>query len=575
VRHAITLYLRSGWPVFVLAGLTVFVVSPYGEFPLNDDWVYWKMVNGLVNEGQLAVHPYSSAYAATQSLIVAPLALLFGLSFTLLRVTTLVAALGVLLATIWCGRLVGLSRNRATLAALIVLINPIFINMSYSFMTEIPFLALSMLSMAFYLKAIRKPGPGLIALGTAFAVLAFLNRQYGLLITLAFFITIVVYKRTANPHAGLRNAFAVAHPWIICVPCAYYLAMTSQTDLIYYAVAKGDWSVYLLPHRVATVIAKSILYCGLFLLPVTLPLLASMLTGRLRWARAQWGVFAIVGGALLIYTLTSGGRLPNLHNIIRDCGLGPLLLHPENDAPNWTPVELGGIVWWPVTLLSVLSSAVLGGLAVGFPQKARSFASGPLRVRYCQRLFLFCAGALMILVPANGIQPVYHDRYILPAIPMLAILAVGALPFRSAGWLGTAAGAAPALALYVFSIFGQQDYMAWNDARWRAIDLLRTKHAMANEFIDGGYEFHGLHSRKWALTANQATNRETKEDRRFVARERVCLVAMRSRKSFQPVLTVPYFSWLGFKTRDIVVLRPGAVSPPESRFHLESIRDNE
>lgn len=79
---------RAVWltPILCLAALTVVLISPYGEFPLNDDWVYYGMVRDMVEHGRLAVHPYSSAYAAAQVVLAAPIAFLFGLSFTLLRV---------------------------------------------------------------------------------------------------------------------------------------------------------------------------------------------------------------------------------------------------------------------------------------------------------------------------------------------------------------------------------------------------------------------------------------------------------------------------------------------------------
>jgi len=65
------------------------LVSPRGDFPLNDDWVYAKMVQALAERGHFGLSPFSNAYALTQTLYAATLVNLFGFGVTLLRLTTI------------------------------------------------------------------------------------------------------------------------------------------------------------------------------------------------------------------------------------------------------------------------------------------------------------------------------------------------------------------------------------------------------------------------------------------------------------------------------------------------------
>lgn len=569
--------VRAVAPLCVLAALSLILVSPYGEFPLNDDWVYTRMHEGLVQQGRLAVHPYSSAYAAVQVIWALPFSLLFGESFTLLRITNLIAAFGVLCATVWCARILGLGRKRSLAAAFVVFVNPLFINMAYTYMTEIPFMLLAMLSAAFYLKALRIPDPKYIALGTIFAVLAFLNRQYGLLLTLAFLVTIVVYRHSAQGFATRKNSVALLRPWLISIPFTYYLAHSSQTDLLYFALVQGDWGVYFLPERAGEIIMKATLYCGLFLLPLTLPYALSLFRGEVTWGLLQRIGAATGAAGLIAYCLALSGPLPNLPNVIRDCGLGPLLLTLQDfSQKDWAPFAVGPWVWWPITILSALSVGVLIAMAISMFRRARTLDKPAMRVRGAQWLFLLLAGAFFMLSPINAIQPVYHDRYILPALPFFAMLACAAFPvwrarnpYRVLGAPGTMA----CMVFYAFSMSGEQDYLAWNAARWQAANLLQKTKSVRREQIDGGYEYQGYHSRKWSVTSNHSSKRRHRvlDPSKRGPTWRIC---MRHSQEQTPALTVSYFSWLGFTTRELLVVHTPVVSPPESRYRNEISPDH-
>ena len=84
-------------PVACLVLLTVCVVPPKGDFPLNDDWVYAKAVRWMLEEGRYTGHPFSRATLVAQVVWGALFVALFGFSFTTLHASTLVLAV----ITLW------------------------------------------------------------------------------------------------------------------------------------------------------------------------------------------------------------------------------------------------------------------------------------------------------------------------------------------------------------------------------------------------------------------------------------------------------------------------------------------
>jgi hypothetical protein len=88
----------------------------------------------------------------------------------------------------------------------------------------------------------------------------------------------------------------------------------------------------------------------------------------------------------------------------------------------------------------------------------------------------------------------FFDRYILYLLPF-AIIAVTATPGMGPATHGRwwrVPLAVGCLAVYAaFAVAGTHDYIAWNRARWRALDDLVLTRGVAPNQIDGGYEVNG------------------------------------------------------------------------------------
>ena len=134
------------------------LVPALGEFPVDDDWNYARMVEGLVERGRLEPPPWAAASLVLQAAWGALFSRLLGFSFTSLRESTLVLAVVTVLG---CYTLLHdlVGARRALLGSLLLLFNPLFVFRAYSFMSDVPFLALATWSMLCCVRALRPSRP--------------------------------------------------------------------------------------------------------------------------------------------------------------------------------------------------------------------------------------------------------------------------------------------------------------------------------------------------------------------------------------------------------------------------------
>jgi hypothetical protein len=91
-------------------------------------------------------------------------------------------------------RHLGASSRIATFGSAIFAFNPIYLSLSYSFMTDVPFLSLMILAMLFLLRGVDLGHPAELALGLALACLSIFVRQIGLMILIGFLVAYPVRR---------------------------------------------------------------------------------------------------------------------------------------------------------------------------------------------------------------------------------------------------------------------------------------------------------------------------------------------------------------------------------------------
>lgn len=475
--------------------LMVLLVNPSGNFPLNDDWAYGRTVKYLLDHGEIKYCGWNSMVLIAQVLWGALFCLLFGFSFNALRLSTLVmGALGCL-ATYGLLREMKASRRMALLGCLVVAANPIYFNVSNTFMTDVPFFALATLSVYLLVRGLGRESRTEIVAGIIVSILAVFIRQSGLAIQLAFGFAYLWKKglriRNVPPAllpTGIAGALLLAfQQWLKAagrLPDHWY----QSSDILRACVSKGAMSM-LTVAGIGTLAA--LIYVGLFLLPFLIAGLPHILQTGTRRQKAISVLpsltFVVAATRLLA---TQHLVMPFLGNIWCDLSLGPASLRDTYllFLPNLptAPKEF----WIAATAAAILGGGLVVyclslGLLLTFGRRADDG-------NRCPGWTLILGWSLLLLywIPLALVgSKISFDRYYLPLLPFLMMLLVPVI--RSPGNRIVTVISLLLITLYAaFSIGGTHDYLAWNRARWEALNDLMKSGVPARQ-IDGGFEFNG------------------------------------------------------------------------------------
>jgi hypothetical protein len=557
-------------PVIDLLCLTVFwllslvVVHPAGNFPLDDDWSYGLTVKHLIETGSYQATGWESMTLIVNVLWGSVFCFVSGFSFTVLRCSTFVAAWLGMLAVYWLMRECRQSRGVTLLATLVFVFNPVYYVLSNTFMTDVLFITLSVLAAIFFLKDLKGQSNANLVLATALSLAAVMSRQVGLAVPLAFAMV------STLQHGGKARATGRAVlPLIVSVTALAgfedWLARTGRLPALYNYKNEMLFQAISHPARFAGVFAHSsylcLMYVGLYLSPIlvfSLPLLRSK--NKRGWLVCGLLVAGLVGLTVINGLCGKGYTMPLATNILNKSGLGPLTLRDAFKV-NTTPI-LPENFWIAVTVVSVAGAVMLVSriikLGVGVSPKLFPFQLDPDEAG---NLFLVLTG-LVYLLPffLNG----FFDRYLFPAVPFLMAGLFIHLPESSPGTHPhphvSPAGSVPAnltgallLAGFIaFSVCGTRDYLAWNRARWMALNDLTQQDLVSPSTIDGGFEFNGYYLYRPDFKIDYKKSFWWVDDDAY-------LINFHPTTNYSVYRTYPYTHWMPPYTGTIYVLKRIAV----------------
>lgn len=540
------------WPLAGLALVTLGIVHPSGDFPLNDDWIYAKEVQGLLASGRYTSHPFGAPTAVAQIYWGALFCKVFGFSFVVLRASTLVLSVIASWAVARTALAYGAPRKAALLCGALLWMNPIVLNLSYTFMTDVPFLCACALSGLFYVRALERPSAWNVFWGTFLCVIASFVRQYGVLVGAAYVVAAGYFRFRRDYPVSVRMVLAFAAPWLVGAGPLVYMTLTSTYVVLFPTGPKTALETFASGIRYYTV---ALVYMGFFLLPVA----AGRFWGIVRYdlrreGRRLLGVCAFGLCILLLLAKTGPCRMSLLGNILYDLGTGPISL---SDALNWKPFSLGSW-WWPPTLGAIGASGLLfingweGARDALFIGRARGVASARTR----QRLFLLLWGVFHLGAQWNPwLGGFVFDRYLIAAIVPFALL-LAEETFRAPRKGTLAISVVCCAILFTVSIVCLQDYFACNRARWAGTNELLFVDGVAPEQIDGGFEFNGLYTSDAYRELHGTDNFGDWGDGGFWLIDNTYAVGFfEPRPGYEVIKRKPYFSWLGMEQREVLFFK--------------------
>ena len=423
--------------------------------------------------------------------------LVFGFSFTTLRISTLVLAAAASAALYLILRELEAAPRVALLGALTMAANPTFLLLSSSFMTDVPFVAFTLMALLCYVRASRRGDPRLLLWAGGWACVSCLSRQVGVLTPVAVLPWLI-----AQPHGRLSRsavASALAATWGVmavgAIAVAIWLPPTNEM------IKLVDRLTWLMQVPIRTYVADNV-YVATAIAFYALPALLVMAASRRLWRR--WALLA-TGVAVAVVLLVALGELPlplrpSNTWTLREVGGPRQLISGEWPLMerSWLEVLLraAGIVTMSLALFAVMP-ATAGQQQPGPPGRARLLAWLGRRaitalvgeLRSSRGPVVVYLAAYLVLV---NVLWFYNDRYVIVLLPLLVVLALG---HRDQTAVPRPAWAALAL-FAVVALVGTRDALRFNQAvrdTWQSL----VDSGVPPSDIDAGYVWSG-----WMLYAH-------------------------------------------------------------------------
>lgn len=525
---ALTRFLDEGSPrqhflaLLALWCLAILFVNPLGDFPLNDDWAYAHNTYALAQEGRWYFSDWPAMTLVAHTLWGAFFCKIFGTSFTVLRFSTLLLSMAGVWGFYRLLRWAEVGPRGAFLGALLLMFNPLWFVSAFSYMTEVPFLAVLIWAALFSLKTLETRRAGFLLTAVGLSLWACMIRQLGLLLPMVFALLFLYHHRLT-----LRNGLFAVLPLAVCFASVSrfegWLRETGQLPEAYTSFGNMVNSLSFNMEMLKTTAERSgilLLTLGFFLLP-----LAAAAFRRDVLKRPERFGFQQVGGTLLLLfaavALIAGWQIFPVGNVFYNFGLGAIVL---KDVPMDDPAlfHLSGI--W---LALLRCAAALGALGLCF-LTWKNVRLGTERARLAKGLALGFVGAYWAFSCLNWLL---FDRYVLPLLPFVVLMASPPPPrlFRE--------GAGVGLLLALFALLGTHDYLAWNRARYAGLERLATQDVQPEQ-IDGGFEFNGFYR------AGPMGKRSGQQKSWWFVGDDEWAVSMHENYGYDLMFAMPYRRWL-------------------------------
>jgi hypothetical protein len=456
-----------GWYVFALA-----ILHPLTDAPVVDSWLYAFSVRRFLRTGEIRFAGFTQAMPIAQVIYGVGWSHAFGANSVSLEISvvTLAVLCGVMFhaLAIRCGA----SRWQALAATGLLVCNPCFTFLSFSFMTEIPFLTALIAAHLAFAKAGGRREHLWLWIAAALAVIAFMIRPFGAMAIAGCAGAMLLYD------AGLPRAnrwdrvqwIRMAAPFVVALAvCAWlWIWLTVLSPKPWDLQLNENNFAYIFRVPLASYLRAGVLGPALYLGMVLSPLAILQLTTP-RWRRVAIGGAGIFAAALILMWMDN--RLP----VTPECSCfggwrNVLILRGGSSRFSWDGD-------WQYAFLT-LASFGAAGLIAAFADIFRTLSRAAAAIVIAALIYWAATIPLWF----------YNDRYYLVMVPAGAIvLALAPLP-RSK--MVRAAGFAMTLAMGLMSLGGTYAYQRGLAA------ILATRNELEHEgvprsAIDAGYALNG------------------------------------------------------------------------------------
>lgn len=458
------------------------IVNPLGEFPLNDDWSYTKSVLILNDTGHYQPGDWGAMTLFTHLIWGFSYCKLFGFSFFILRLSTLISSL---IGTCILFNLIYDSTNNKLIAytgSLSLLFHPLYFNLSNTYMTDVNFTTLILVGCHFAYNFLKTKKNIWLLPFALVSIAVVLTRQYGIILpTSLFLITVLKYKTSLLSVAvtlgiiilsiTVLNVYENNLKNILSENAAYKFSSNVKLfDSQFWEVVKYNTKT-----RYASLITQILIY--------TAPVLLIFMPAIITRIKIKGFALSILISAYITYNFFNEPYY-NTGNVFGNMYLGAETfyetLKPDADKIRHTHSEQFAFFFkifqfiLLTIVLALLQIILIHGL---FSKKLKSIINPwPLFIFVLFGLYVF-----MLMITES-----YFDRYHIPLI-ILCILSITWIlknyPVKLI-W-----SIIPLFVFFYVSVFGTKDYLKINEKKWEAYHYLKAINIAPNK-INGGFEIN-------------------------------------------------------------------------------------
>lgn len=474
-------FILPNYPIwiFILVFFTAeCIVHPLKEFPLNDDWSYSKSVRLLQFENKFTIGDWPAMTLFTHIIWGFLFTKSFGFSFVVLRISGLCASfIGSLILYSLVKKISG-HKTFALCTALVLFLNPIYFNLSNTFMTDVSFTTVFLWSALLIYNFHQNQKPLTVFWIFIASALLVLIRQFGIVVPFAFLISCLFVKQK-------KWYFSV-----LAVICLVFVFGVFKYYENYLAGILPEHAAYKFSHNIGLKndTFMQLLYYNIeqrfkILLVLVLTFIAPVLLIFLPGAFKASNTLVFFGVLFLSFVLVNRffKEVPfPFRNIFMNMTVGYETFYQNTQSPvahNHSD-SFGKIMDMVKLVLSAISIAVS---VLFFINKRSAVSESVSRLPFVIFVLTFFVLYLFELFISES----FFDRYALPLIISMVLVVVC---FSSVY--------KPDFRLYLVlipfffyvSVFGTKDYFEWNAKKWEAYHYLKNEKNIPPAKINAGFE---------------------------------------------------------------------------------------
>lgn len=456
----------------------------YTIHPLDDDWSYIRAVQTFYQTGQMKFTPWTSPSLVFQVWWGALFAWALGFSAnTLITSTLAISAIGSIFFYLLL-RQAEWDAQRSLWIVLLFIFNPFSFPLLFTFFTDQHFLALMFIALFFYARGAAGGPFRHLLLGAVFAALAVLVRQQGILIAAGAGLHFLL--RRTDYAKGLKAALACwAAPGIVFILYTYWFQNIHGAT--YSSLQQMQWIIegILHPaHLFAKLFHRPILileFLGLSFIPLSLALLPE--PAKL-FQRRQTSLILIfcLAGVLFYLTSDHAGMQSSIYTWLNGFHFAFVSEYGYRGTDH---VVL--FFYKIIDFLAIFSITYLLWLIITNNASQRFLkASSP-------QLMFLAIGVLQVLYLL--VIRFKFTRYYLVLIPFFVLCFCGflkKLPVKKKYFIPSLVG------FIALCLMGTQDFLSWNDAKWKLGERLLNTGVPHNK-ISAGFPWDCWHSMDYCL----------------------------------------------------------------------------